>query len=148
MANRQVDRDGDPELGFDRVFTGSVECLHAQVLLDSLEEQFNLPSAFVERVDGCSGQGELVGEEDKVLAGVRVVVADAAQVAGINLAAFIAVERDGLIGKDAGLLVRRVGVDAGCVEVAFGASDKEGSGQMDAMKPEEIEIAAIHDTVR
>jgi len=134
-GDQQADRDGDSELRFDHVFTGSVECRDAQVLLDPLEEQFNLPSALVECADGCRGQGELVGEEDKVLAGIRVAEADAAQVAGIILAAQVAVERNGLIGKDAGLLVRRAGVDAGCVEVTLGASDKESSGQMDAVQP-------------
>ena len=104
-GDQQVDRDGDPDLGFHRVFAGSVEGLDAQVLLDPLEEQFDLPAAFVESADGGGGQGELVGEEDKVLASVRVAEADAAQVAGIILAASISVEGNGLISKDAGLLV-------------------------------------------
>jgi len=43
-GDQQVDLDCDPALGFDRVFAGPVECLDAQVLLDPLEEQFNLPS--------------------------------------------------------------------------------------------------------
>src|ERR1035437_578443 len=63
---------------------------------------------------------------------------------GIILAAVIAVESDGLVGEDAGELVRRLRADAGCVEVAFGASDKESPGQMDAMKPAIVEVAAIH----
>ena len=130
-----IDRDGDPDLTFHRILGSTIECFYPQVLLDPLEEQFNLPSALVECADGCRGQGELVGEEDKVLAGIRVAEADAAQVAGIILAAQVAVERNGLIGKDAGLLVRRAGVDAGCVEVTLGASDKESSGQMDAVQP-------------
>jgi hypothetical protein len=89
-------------LGFDRVFAGSVEGLNTQVLLDPLEEQFNLPAALVESADGGSGQGELVGKEDKILTSVRIAEADAAQMAGIILAAVIAVEGDGLIGEDTG----------------------------------------------
>jgi hypothetical protein len=60
-GDQQVDRDGDPDLGFDRVFAGSVEGLDAQVLLDPLEEQFHLPAAFVEGADGRGGQIELIG---------------------------------------------------------------------------------------
>jgi hypothetical protein len=40
-GDQQVDRDGDPELGFDGVFAGSIEGLDAQVLLDPLEEQLS-----------------------------------------------------------------------------------------------------------
>ena len=97
-GDQQVDRDGDPDLGFDRVFAGSVEGLDAQVLLDPLEEQLDLSAAFVEGADGGRRQGELVGKEDQVFAGVRVAEADAAQVAGIILAAVMAVESDGLVG--------------------------------------------------
>src|ERR1035441_583986 len=112
-----------------------------------LEEQFNFPAAFVEIADGGSGQGELVGEKDKALAGVGVAEADSAQMVWIVVAAVIAVESDGLVGEDARLLVRRAGVDARCVEVALGASDKKCSGQMDAMKPAIVEVAAIHHIV-
>jgi hypothetical protein len=55
-----------------------------------------------------------------VIAGFRVAKADATQMAGIILAAQMAVESDGLIGEDAGLLVRRMGVDARCVQVDLG----------------------------
>jgi len=36
-------------------------------LLDPLEEQFDLPAAFVESADDGGGRVELVGEEDKYL---------------------------------------------------------------------------------
>ena len=146
-GDQQVNRDGDPELGFDGVFACSIEGLDSQVLLDPLEERFNFPAAFVEIADGGSGQGELVGEKDKALAGVGVAEADSAQMVWIVVAAVIAVESDGLVGENARLLVRRAGVDARCVEVALGASDKKCSGQMDAMKPAIVEVAAIHHIV-
>jgi hypothetical protein len=40
-GNQQVDRDSDPDLGFDRVFAGSIEDLDAQMLLDPLEEELS-----------------------------------------------------------------------------------------------------------
>jgi hypothetical protein len=42
------------------------------MLLDPFEEQLDLPATLVESADGSGGQGELVGEKDEFLAGVRV----------------------------------------------------------------------------
>ena len=63
-GNQQVDRDSDPNLGFDGVLAGSKEDLDAQVLLDPFEEQFYLPPALIEGANGGCGQSELVGQED------------------------------------------------------------------------------------
>jgi hypothetical protein len=43
-------------------------------------KKISISVAFVERVDDCGEQGEVVGEGDKVLAGVRGEKADAARV--------------------------------------------------------------------
>jgi hypothetical protein len=40
------------------------------VLFDLIEEEFNLPAALVDSADRRRGQGELIGERDKALAGV------------------------------------------------------------------------------
>ena len=42
----KVNADGDPYLGADSVFAGSEEGFDAKVLLDPLEEEFDLPTAF------------------------------------------------------------------------------------------------------
>jgi hypothetical protein len=65
-------------LRFYCVFAGPVESLDAQVLLDPFEEQLDLPAALIESADGSGGKGELVGEKDELLAGVRVPEADSA----------------------------------------------------------------------
>ena len=49
------------------------------MLLDPLEEQFDLPAAAVELGDGERGQGEVVGEKDQRLAGLGIFEADASQ---------------------------------------------------------------------
>ena len=46
-CHQDVDANGDPHLGLDRVIAGAEEMLNPQVLLDPLEEQFDLPSALV-----------------------------------------------------------------------------------------------------
>jgi len=133
-GNQQVDRDGDPYLGFDSVLASSEEDLDAQALLDPFEEQFHLPSALlIESANGGGGQSERVGEKDQILAVLQVVKANAAQVAGVILAASVTVKGNGLVGNNASLLVHLLGVDAAGIEVALGAGDKECSGQVDAI---------------
>ncbi len=60
-GHKQVDRHGDPDLSFDGVLGSAIEALDAQVLLDPLEEQLDLPAAFVEPGDGDRRQAEIVG---------------------------------------------------------------------------------------
>ena len=79
-GHEDVDRHGDPDLGFDGVLGGAVKGLDTQVLLDPFEEQFDSPPAFVESADGLSRQGELIAEEDELFAGLRVMESDTAQV--------------------------------------------------------------------
>ena len=66
------------------VLGDAIEDLDAQMLLDPLEEQFNLPAAAVQFGDAERGQREVVGEEDEVLLGVGVIVAYTPQLLGIG----------------------------------------------------------------
>jgi len=106
-SDKHVDRDGDPDLGLHGVFRGSEEPFDPQVLLDPLEEQFDLPAALVEGADGRGRQAEMVGEKDECFEGFGIVEADPAQMLGIALAGVVAIERDGLIADDAGRAVDR-----------------------------------------
>jgi hypothetical protein len=116
-------------LSLDSIFACAEEGLDAQMLLDPLEEQLDLPSAFIKGANGDGRQGELVGEEDEILARIRVAEADAAQVAGIVPMAAVLVQSDSLIGNDAALFVDGAGVDTTCVEVALGASNRRRDGK-------------------
>ena len=71
------------------------------MLLDPLEEQLDLPARLVESGNGLRRMAELVGEEDEGLAGLAVLEADASEMSGIEMAADVAVEDDGLVGDDA-----------------------------------------------
>ena len=112
-GDEDVDRDGDPDLGFHGVLRGPEEPLDAQMLLDPLEEQLDLPAALVEGTDRGGRQGEVVGEEDQGLGRLRVVQADAPQVIGIVPACIVTVERDGLVADDAGRAIGRGRIDKG-----------------------------------
>ena len=60
-GHQQIDRHGDPDMRFDGVLGTAIEALDAQVRLDPLEEQLDLPAVFVEPGDGDRRQGDVVG---------------------------------------------------------------------------------------
>src|SRR5215204_1105004 len=64
---------------------------------------------------------------------------------GIVLAGGVAIQRDGLVGNDAGHPIGGRGVDAVSIQVGFGAGDEEGASVMQDVKAREVDIAAIHD---
>ena len=70
------------------------------MLLDPLEEQFDLPAAFVEGADGRGRQPELIGDEHQCLARLRVPETDPAQMLGIAPAGVVTIEGDSLIADD------------------------------------------------
>ena len=118
------------------------------MLLDPLEEQFDLPARLVERTDGGSRQGKVVGQEDERLVGLGVFEADAAQMDRVVAAAVVTDQRDGLVAEDAGRSVGRRRIDTAQPRVRLGASDKEGVCQMHRMKSLEVQVATIHDVDR
>ncbi len=58
---------------------GADEGLYLQVLLDPLKEQFHLPTRPVEVGDRLGRQFQIIGQENVMLAGLGIAVADAAQ---------------------------------------------------------------------
>src|SRR6202035_2904184 len=82
-CDEDVDRDGDPDLGFYRVFGCPEELLDPQMLLDPLEEQLDLPSALVEGADGRGRQTELIGEEHQSFSRLGIAQSDTPQVFGV-----------------------------------------------------------------
>ena len=82
-GHEHVDRDSDPYLAFDRILGCPEETLDAQMLLDPLEEQLHLPSAFVEAADCERGKAEVVGEEHQRLAGLGILDSECAAVARV-----------------------------------------------------------------
>ena len=75
-GHQHVDRHGNPDLGLHSVLAGPVEGLDSEVLLDPLEEQFHLPSRFVDLCDGDCRKREVVGEELESLPCFHVEIAD------------------------------------------------------------------------
>ncbi len=84
-GDQDIGRDGAPDLRLHGVLAVAQKLLDSQMLLDLLEEQFDLPAALVKRCDGERRQGCVVGQEDQCLVGLGVFESNSAQVLGIVL---------------------------------------------------------------
>ena len=127
-GDEQIDRDGDPDLGFDGGLGGAEEAHDAQVLLDPFEEQLDPLAAFLETDDGECGQGKAVGQEGERLTGFAVAEFDAAQPVGTIGCGMDAAGAHALVAPETGCFIDRARRESSEPEVGFGADDEEGGG--------------------
>lgn len=139
-----VDTDGDPYLGFDRVDRRAHEPLDPQMLLDPLEEQFHLPTAFVQLGDGQSRQGKVVGQIDEKPLGFLVEKPDASQTFGISLSAVCDRQVDDLVGTYAGTLLDRQGMYAHIAQRPFCSNHEEGPELVENKESGKVQVPAVH----
>ncbi|MPN64900.1 hypothetical protein SDC9_212678 [bioreactor metagenome] len=97
------------------------------MLLDPLEEQLDLPAAFVKRANGCCRQNHLIGEKDKCLAGFWVLETQPAQLRGVVRFRVEAIERNRLVAKDTRTAIRWGRVHPMRFEIRLGTRDEEGA---------------------
>lgn len=143
-GDQHVSGDGAPDLRFHRILAVADETFDTQMLLDPLEEQLDLPAAFVQRGNRQCGQGCVVGQEHQRLAGFRVFEADAPQLFGIVLRDVETVEHDALIADDAGTSIDLHRVHPVRVHSSFGANYEERPRLMQREQATEIQITPIH----
>ncbi len=143
-GDQHVSGDGAPDLRFDCVLAVVDEAFDMQMLLDPLEEQLDLPAAFVQCGDRQCRQSRVVGQEHQRLAGFWVFEADASQLLGIILRDIETVEHDALIADDAGTPIDFHRAHSVCVHSSFGASYEERTRLMQREQATEIQIAPIH----
>lgn len=143
-GDKDINRDGDPDLRAHGVLGCSIEGLDAQVLLNPFEEQLDLPAAAIEFGDAEGGQREVVAEEDEILFRLCVKVAHAAQLPGIDKAGVFAIQQNRLIANQAGGFVDGMGVEPSKQPVGAGADDEECAGEIEGEQPGEVDIAAVH----
>lgn len=143
-GDEHVGGHGAPDLRLHRVLAGAQEALDAQVLLDPLEEQLDLPAALVERGDRQRRQRRVVGQEHQRLARLRIPEADAPQMFRVVLRRVEAIEHDALVADHAGAAVRGGGVHPPRVHACLGSRDEERAGLMHRVQPLEVHVAAIH----
>jgi hypothetical protein len=146
-GDQHVSADRDPDLRLDRVLGGSKKRFDPQVLLDPLEEQFDLPALAIQVCNQLGFEREVVGQESDALA--RIVFGHhPAQRGGVILAGIENRQDAGLIAHDVGVgFVHRVGVAALELGVRFGSGDKEGIGLVNHKQPPEIEVTPVQQLI-
>ena len=124
-GDEHVNRDGNPDLGFDRVLGGAEKHFDTKMLLDPFEKQLDLPAAAIQFGDGERWQDEIVGQKHQPLASVGIFESDTTQGRIEVLARVKAAEHDGLIANQPRASVDRMRITALSFEVGLGAGDKE-----------------------
>ena len=64
-GHKNVNRDGDPDLGLDGILGGTIKGLDPEMLFDPLEKQLHLPAAAIKIGNRDGGQDEVVGQKHK-----------------------------------------------------------------------------------
>ena len=144
-GNEHVHGDGDPDLSFDRILGSAIEGFDPQMLFDPLEEDFDLPPAFVEFRNGGGRQGEMVGKKDESFVLAGIVEADAPELLRIILFCVEAVQGNDLVALKARGFVDRLGIEPFELEVLFGPDHEEGRRTMDPVKTGKVRITPIED---
>ena len=130
----------DPDLRLDGVLAGAQKRLDAQMLLDPLEEQLDLPSLSIQQRDHFGFQGEIVGQKREPLARFLVPNDDAAQSGGIVLARVEHCQHARLIAKDIGSAsIHWMGISTLELGIALGARNEKGVCLMNDKQTSEVQ---------
>jgi hypothetical protein len=84
----------------DRILRRTEKSPDPKMLRDSLEQQFGLPAALVERADRARGQGHLSGEKDQCLVGLGIYEANTPQLVRIMVLGAATIEQNALVAND------------------------------------------------
>jgi len=142
-GHHEVNANRDPDLGAHGVVRGPVERFDAEVLLDPLEEEFDLPAAPVDRRHGESRKTEMIGQEYETLSRIRIDVTDTTQFFGISAFPLPRAQSNRLIAPQPGCLVDRAGLLNREFGIGFRADDEIRHGLGDTVKPRKIEVSAV-----
>ena len=144
-GNEHIDRNRYPYLGFHGVFRCAVETLDSQVLLDPLEEQFNMPAAAVKVGDGHGRKREVVCDEDKGLVSFFVPILYESQGFGEIFDALYTCEFNRLVADKSCRAVHLAGEGAAVFGIGFGSQNEETQGLMETIQTSEVKVGAVHD---
>ena len=146
--DQHIDADRGPDLSLHRVGARAVEGFDSQVLFDPFEEQFDLPSAFVQLSNRQGRQREVVGQEHEAAVVFEVHEADAAQRIGIRVRRLRTRQQDRLIAAQArGLVDRAVGA-AREIEIALGPRHEERRTLRESVQPQKVDVTTVHHVER
>lgn len=145
-SDEAVCDDGNVDLDTYRIVTLSPEILDLEVLLDSLEEQLDLPPIFVKECNVLACKIEVVRVVSECAMLVRSIVDDTPDVAWELLFVLLLRKDDSLVTQDIVLSVENVfAINDLIVWVFFLTDDKESSGHCNLVKSGEIKVASVKD---
>jgi hypothetical protein len=113
-----------------------------------LEEQFDLPTAFVELRDGQSREQKIVGQKGKAFFGLGIDIADTPQRIGVTMCGNKTFQPNGLIAAHSRGRVDRTRREAVEGEIFPGANDEKSRALRQRIEAREIEIGAVHQVER
>ena len=147
-GDQHISADRYPNLRLDRVLVGAIKRLDAQVLLDPLEEQLDLPALSVQVRYQLRLECEVDGQKSDAFA---TVVPDdhVSQCGGIVLAGVKNGQYACLIAHDVRVsAIHGVGMAPLEPGIGLGSGDKEGSGLMNHKQSLEIQVPTIEQVIR
>ena len=147
-GDQYICRDGAPDLRLHGVLAVTQKMFNTQMLLNPFEEQFNLPTTFVQSRNSRCWQRSIVRQEHQSLAGIRIFQPNSAQIFRILFRFIKSVQTDGLIANYSHAFVHWRRINTPEIHITFSASYEKRSDLMQVVEPLKIQVAPIHDIER
>ena len=144
-GHHQVNADCDPDLRSHGVLSCAEKCFDAQVLFDPLEEQFDLPAAFVNGSDGLCWQIEVICQEDKALPSHGIKEANTSEFFRVVSFTFVSSQPNGLIAAQTAGLVDWTRLTQAKSHITFCPDDKVGVRAFDSKESGKVQVSTIED---
>ena len=119
-----------------------------QILLDPLEEGFDLPTLAINLGDGERRQIEAVAQKNEELVGFGVAIGNATQAVWVSKFRFRCGQQNALVASQPRGFVDLARGGPGVARIVLGANDEGDLALMQRLQPGEIEIATIDDDDR
>ena len=87
-GRQHIDRDGNPDLGFQGVLGSTIERLDSKILFDPFEEQLDLPAALEKQSNRQGWQNKVVRQKNKATVFFDIEKTDPSKWIGIELRGF------------------------------------------------------------
>lgn len=144
-GDQQINADGDPNLSSNGVLGGTIEGFDTQVLLNPLEEKFDLPTPFIDGSNCQCRQIEVIGQEDQSLSCIGIEKADTSQLTGVVSFTLFSAQSNNLIAAQTGRLIDWSGLTNVESGVAFCPNDKVGVGTFYYKESSKVEVSPVED---
>ena len=144
-GHHQVNADCDPDLSSCGVLGCPEKCFDAQVLFDPLEEQFDLPAAFVNGWDSLRWQIEVIRQENQSLSSLGIKETNTPELFRVISLAFVGAQSDGLITAQTTGLVDWSRLAQAESHIAFCSYDKVGICTFDSKESGKVKVSAVED---